>query len=83
MGPSLVGGAKSHFVGLPPSEIAGMYAWKDDNTLELTLRYIDSPHTERITCHFDQDNITIETQNSFNPNAKLPVLKGKVRVGGK
>ena len=47
-GPSLVAAAKASFVGLPPLKINGAYTWKDENTLELTLRYIESPHTEKI-----------------------------------
>jgi hypothetical protein len=41
------------------------------------LRYIESPHTEAITCHFDQNKILVEIQNSFQPAAKQ-VLKGEL-----
>ena len=80
LGPSLVARAKAHFKGLPPSKIAGSYRWKDENTLELTLRYIDSPHTETILCKFDQTDIAIDISNSFdtNPANKLPTIKGKM-----
>lgn len=64
-GPSLVASAQSHDLGLPPFQTAGSYHWVDDNTLELTLRYIESPHTERITCHFDGNTIRLENSNSF------------------
>ena len=80
LGPSLVGRAKAHFVGLPASKIAGSYRWKDENTLELTLRYIDSPHTETILCKFNETDIAIDISNSFdtNPANKLPTIKGKM-----
>jgi len=78
-GPSLVGQAKGHFEGLPPTKVVGSYSWKNENTLELTLRYIESPHTERMTCRFEGNKISIETQHSFNPNAKIPVLKGEIK----
>jgi len=77
-GPSLVAQAKGHFEGLPPTKVVGSYIWKNDSTLELTLRYIESPHTERMTCRFDGTIISIETQHSFNPNAKIPVLTGEL-----
>ena len=77
-GPSLVGTAKNHFSGLPATKVAGLYSWKDITTLEILLRYIESPHTEKITCHFDGDKITMETQISFNPKANIPVLKGEI-----
>jgi len=78
-GPSLVGRAKNHFVGLPPPKITSSYFWKDANTLELKIRYIESPHTEIFVCRFDDNNITVDTGNSFdkNPANKKPPLKGK------
>jgi hypothetical protein len=71
LGPSLVGAAKNHFIGLPPSKIAGSYTWVNDTTLELTLRYIDSPHTEFYTCHFDKNEVSIDYQISFNKGLKV------------
>lgn len=65
-GPSLVAAAKASFVGLPPLKINGAYKWKDENTLELTLRYIESPHTEKITCTFDGTTISVVMENSFD-----------------
>lgn len=75
-GPSLVGAAKNHFAGLPATKVAGLYSWIDGSTVEVLLRYIESPHTETITCKFDGNTISMETKISFNPGAKIPVLKG-------
>lgn len=75
LGPSLVLAAKNHFAGLPPSKIAGSYSWVNDTTLELTLRYIDSPHTEIYTCHFDKNQLLVDYEISFNKKEKLS-LKG-------
>ena len=75
LGPSLVLAAKNHFAGLPPSKIAGSYSWVNDTTLELTLRYIDSPHTEVYTCHFDKNQLLVDYEVSFNKKEKLS-LKG-------
>jgi hypothetical protein len=76
-GPSLVAGAKASFVGLPPLKIDGAYSWKDENTLVLTLRYIESPHTEKFTCGFDETNLSIDIENSFDYGSKKITLKGK------
>jgi hypothetical protein len=76
-GPSLVAGAKASFVGLPPLKINGAYSWKDENTLVLTLRYIESPHTEKFTCGFDETNLSIDIENSFDYGSKKITLKGK------
>ncbi|MEP7109426.1 MAG: serine hydrolase [Ferruginibacter sp.] len=75
-GPSLVGGAKASFVGLPPLKVDGTYDWKDEHTLVLTLRYIESPHTEKMICHFDEKNISVDIEYSFDYGKKKTVLKG-------
>ena len=78
-GPSLVAAAKASFVGLPPLKIAATYTWKDGQTLELILRYIESPHTEKMTCHFDGNTISIDIENSFDYGNKKTTLKGKLK----
>ena len=75
-GPSLVSGSKSSIKRLAPYKIAGHYYWKDDHTLELKLRYIESPHTLSITCQLDGDKMTASFNNSFEGN-KTTVITGK------
>jgi len=72
-GPYLLTNVKAKFAGLPPFKIAGAYEWQDEHTLKLTLRYIESPHSETITCHFDQDNITLDFSNSIERNKKTTI----------
>ena len=76
-GPNLLLGARNHLAGIPPVQTAGMFSWKNENTLELTLRYIESPHTEKLICTFDGDNLTINVKYSYIPTVDLPQLKGK------
>lgn len=78
-GPSLVAAAKASFTGLPPFKIAGAYSLKDENTIELTLRYIESPHTEKMLCHIDGNNINIEITNSFDYSSNKLILKGSAK----
>jgi hypothetical protein len=78
LGPDLLGKAKAHFVGLGPSKVAGCFAWKDDKTLELELRYVESPHHENITCTFDGNDVRISVKYSFSPDA-LPEITGTVK----
>jgi hypothetical protein len=73
VGPYLLARAKSRLSGLPPFKVAGHYNWKDENTLEFTLRYIESPHTEKITCHFDQNNIAVDFESSINKSKETIV----------
>jgi CubicO group peptidase (beta-lactamase class C family) len=78
LGPSLVAGAKGHFDGLPPSQIAGSYRWKGPKTLEMQLRYIDSPHTGIMTFYFDQNKISVDMLGSFRAPDKKITLQGEV-----
>jgi len=68
-GPNLLRAAKAHNVGLPPEKIAGCFTWEDENTLELVLRYIESPHTERINCRFDKQKINVDIKFSNIPGS--------------
>ena len=78
-GPDLLFQAKAHFVGLPPAKITGSFGWKDENTLVLVLRYIESPHTETITCTFDKNKVSVDFHYSNEPNNIKPELTGVVR----
>ena len=76
-GPSLVAAIQHHFVGLPPSIVAGSYAWKNKNTLETQLRYIDSPHAETMVFHFDDNKLSVDYMQSFEYGTKKVVLEGQ------
>jgi CubicO group peptidase (beta-lactamase class C family) len=78
-GPNLLLLAKAHFVGLPPAKVAGSFSWKDENTLELVLRYIESPHTETITCKFDKNKILVTIHYSNEPGNIQHELTGVVK----
>jgi hypothetical protein len=79
LGPDLLLAAKAHFVGIGPSKVAACFAWKDENTLELVLRYIESPHKETITCTFDKNTVALNFVNSNMPDHLFPVLKGTAK----
>lgn len=75
-GPYLVWYVKANRVGLTPFQIAGSYTWQDDRTLDLILRYIESPHTERMTCQFDENTVLLDIQNSNDYGNRHLILKG-------
>jgi CubicO group peptidase (beta-lactamase class C family) len=77
-GPNLLLGAKGHLEGIPAVEIAGTFSWKDENTLEVILRYIESPHHQTLVLKFDKDRVKLELQNSQDFGKKIYELKGKV-----
>jgi CubicO group peptidase (beta-lactamase class C family) len=76
-GPSLTAGARENRSMLFPAKVAGSYSWTDDNTLQLTLRYIESPHTEKFTCVFDDQGLTMHVVNTVTRGETI--IKGKLR----
>lgn len=64
---------------LAPLQVAGSYVWKDDHTLELVLRYIESPHTEIFHCHFDGNKLSASLERSMDFGSKKTSLEGKVK----
>ena len=73
--PNLLQYFNNHDPGIPTSKVAGSYTWLDDNTLQLTLRFIESPHTDTWTCRFDGDDINIDMGVSFDVSRVIK-LKG-------
>jgi CubicO group peptidase (beta-lactamase class C family) len=80
-GPNLFSRAKGNQEGLPPFKIVGAYSWKEDQSLELILRYIESPHTERIICYFDKKKIEVEFKDSNFPGfgGTRPLIEGSMQ----
>lgn len=72
--------------GAPPAgtpfKVAGNYAWKDDKTLEMLWRYVETPHHDRVTCVFDGGGgVQVTFLNSIAEKRKQkdsrPVLVGR------
>lgn len=75
-GPGLTAGAREDFSLLLPYKVDCSYGWNDDKTLQLKLRYIESPHTETITCHFNGDKLNADVEYSFNYGSHKIELHG-------
>ena len=72
--------SRSSGIRLKKTAISG--AWKDENTFELTLRYIESPHHDLLTFNFSGDQLELTFNNSrtrLSANNKdvRPTLKGR------
>jgi CubicO group peptidase (beta-lactamase class C family) len=67
---------KGYYQGLPPAKVVGNYGWLDENTLQLKLRYIESPHSETLTCHFDGKKLKVEYEKSNDFGNKKLELEG-------
>ena len=64
--PSLTAGAIENTAFLYPAKTTGSYSWKDDHTLQLVLRYIESPHSEKYTCNFNGNQLTVDIEKSID-----------------
>jgi CubicO group peptidase (beta-lactamase class C family) len=58
-----------------PAKVATSAAWRDANTLELLLRYYETPHHDTLLCRFDGDKVNIEMVASIGA-VKRPMLRG-------
>jgi CubicO group peptidase (beta-lactamase class C family) len=64
-------------------KLAASGTWKDENTFEMMLRYIETPHHDTVTCQFDADKVKISFLSSIaamhpKPDDKRPVLHGQM-----
>lgn len=65
-GPSLTSTSIENTAMLYPAKIAAGYSWVDVSTLQLVLRYIESPHTETYNCNFTKNGVTIKAERSLD-----------------
>ena len=64
------------------AKVAASGAWKDANTLELLLRYYETPHHDTVTCEFNGGGVQIRfvssiAQMSTPANDQRPVLQAR------
>ena len=60
---------------LTSNKIAAAYTWTDDSTIEVIMRYIESPHHIKITGRFDGSSADVNVRYSPPPGYDLPPLK--------
>jgi len=74
-GPNRLLGANEDVSYMRPYKIAGSYTLLDGHTIQFKLRYIESLHSETITCHFDKDgrnmNATVSPSIIIRHNQKV------------
>ncbi|HET9278357.1 MAG TPA: serine hydrolase [Flavitalea sp.] len=81
-------GAPPNLVYGPPktptkAKVAGTGVWKDPGIFEMTLLYFETPHSDVVTCRFENNSIEVAFKNSISiksPNFQetRPVLKGRL-----
>lgn len=75
-GPNLVPFYGANVGILLPAKIASAYSWKGNDTLELTVRYIESPHSVYYTFAFDGSDVTMQRSASVGLLRGVPDVKG-------
>ncbi len=78
-GPYLVATDKANYGGNPLYKIDGSYTWQDSHTLQLLLRYIETPHSLTVISHFDGNKVSLDFENSFEYGSKKTVLQGEMK----
>lgn len=61
---------------LAPFKVVGAYSFPDENSLELTVRYIESPHTDYYLCKTNGDSISVEISNSRTQRKSVESYNG-------
>ena len=79
-GPNIFARSANNLIGLPPFKIAGAYTWKEDRSLELTLRYIDSMHSRKYIFRFDDNNgVLIDITDSNASRLSPPAIEATIQ----
>ncbi len=55
--------------------IAAAYEWSDDRTLDMIVRYIESPHHIKVKCIFEGDTLIMNSRLSPPPGYDIPPMK--------
>jgi CubicO group peptidase (beta-lactamase class C family) len=58
------------------NKLAASYGWTDEGTMELFLRFIESPHHIRITCNFEGDTVVVQSHLSPPPGYDRKPIRG-------
>jgi CubicO group peptidase (beta-lactamase class C family) len=79
--PSLTATAIENTAFLYPAKTHGSFTWKDAHSLQLVLRYIESPHSEKFTCNFDGNKLTVNVEKSIDFGTEKTTLTAEMDQG--
>nr|WP_186736352.1 serine hydrolase [Spirosoma utsteinense] len=72
--------------GETKTRVAGSGTWQDANTFVMTLRFIETAHTDTVSLTFGDDSVTVDFASSLSKINKTkdprPELQGKLQAGG-
>jgi len=76
---SLFSYAKENYALLLPYKVAGNFYWKDEQTLVMQLRYIETPHMETFTLHMEGKKLIMESEASLHFGKKKQEITGVLK----
>jgi len=65
---------------LTSNKVAAAYTWNDDSTIEVTIRYVESPHHIKIKGNFEGSNADVSIRYSPPPGYDLPPLRATMEL---
>lgn len=74
IGPYSLRSVPAHLDTFAPFKVAGSYFWKDDQTIEITLRYIESPHHWKMIYKIQGDQLNLQVINSYAPKITIDLV---------
>ncbi|MGE5496555.1 MAG: hypothetical protein ACM3Q2_00670, partial [Syntrophothermus sp.] len=60
-------------------KVAGSFNPADSTTLEFKFRYIESPHSETMVFHINNEQVSLDILNSNDPSSKKVTLHGRLQ----
>lgn len=72
-GPNLFRKAPVQFNLMAPYKLASSFRWTDLQTLEITVRYIESPHRWTFTMHMENGKMKLKLVTSYMPDNVIDV----------
>ncbi|MFZ9662114.1 MAG: hypothetical protein ACO29O_09575, partial [Chitinophagaceae bacterium] len=73
VGPYLLRAAKVNFEKIIPFKTASSFRWLNEKTLEMTIRYIESPHHWTFTLKNEGSSIVMKVINSYEPKIEKEI----------
>ena len=73
IGPYSLRSVPAHLETFAPFKVAGNYVWNNENTIEMTIRYIESPHHWKITFQVQGDQLKLKAINSYAPKTTIDI----------
>lgn len=74
IGPYSLRSVPANLETFAPFKVAGNYFWKDENTIEMNIRYIESPHHWKMTYRVQGDTLNLQVINSYAPKTIINIV---------